>query len=92
MWQCILGEWLLSGHANSQGCQEEEMAFLYRVIYIYVCVYMCMYIYIYIYVKGKIGAIKVAQWASLLAFRSDNLSSIPTTHKVEGENYLPQVI
>jgi hypothetical protein len=51
-----------------------------------------MYIYIYIYVKGKIGAIKVAQWASLLAFRSDNLSSIPTTHKVEGENYLPQVI
>ena len=33
---------------------------------------------------------EMAQWVEALLIKPDNLSSIPGTHLVEGENQLPQ--
>lgn len=41
--------------------------------------------------KELMGAGKMAQYTRALAAKSDDLSSIPGTHVVEGENQIPQI-
>lgn len=40
---------------------------------------------------GK-GAREVAQWVEVPAAKPDDLSSVPTTHRVKRENHLPLVV
>ena len=42
--------------------------------------------------KIHLGAGEIAEPAKALATNSDDLSSIPRTYTVEGENQLPQVV
>lgn len=44
------------------------------------------------WIKYKIQANKMSQWVKVLATEPDNLSLIPRTHTVKGENQLPHLI
>lgn len=42
--------------------------------------------------NGGVGTFEVAQWVKAFAVEPNDLSSIPGTHMVDGEDHLPQAV
>ena len=79
-------------------CHLQLLLVLLFDIYIYIYIYISLYIslsifpYFMLLVRNTLRTFKIAQQIKVLAKKPGDLSLIPGTHIVEGENQLHQVI